>query len=115
MALELEGQVREERAASALEPDDTLTDLLGTELKASDDGASSPDHTPDKPRSAGRAAASREAGFSRDLIDTYFRQMGGAEPLSREAEIALAKRIEAARSSVQASLCRVPMLVGRIA
>jgi RNA polymerase primary sigma factor len=115
MAWELDGQVREERAASALEPDDTLTDLLGTEPKAPDADASERDPTPDKPRSAGGAAASREAGFSRDLIDTYFRQMGGAELLSREDEIALAKRIEAARSSVQTSLCSVPMLVERIA
>src|SRR5262245_64033342 len=116
MALELEGQVREERAASALEPDDTLTDLLGTELKAADADAFSPDRTADKPRSAARATANREAGFSRDLIDTYLRQMGaGAEPLAREDEIALAKRIEAARSSVQTSLCSVPMLVERIA
>jgi RNA polymerase primary sigma factor len=115
MALELEGQVREERAASALEPDDALTDLLGTGPKAPDADASERDLPPDKTRSASRAAASREAGFSRDLIDTYFRQMGGAEPLSREDEIALAKRIEAARFSVQTSLCSVPMLVERIA
>src|SRR5262245_36479725 len=115
MTWEIDGQVREERAASAHELDDTLTDLLGTELKRSDADAPERDPTPDKPRSAGRAAASRETGFSRDLIDTYFRQMGGAELLSREDEIALAKRIEAARSSVQASLCRVPMLVERIA
>jgi RNA polymerase primary sigma factor len=115
MAWEMDGQVREERAGSALAPDDALTDLLGTEPKASDADASERDLTPDKPRSAGRAAASRETGFSRDLIDTYLRQMGGAELLSREDEIALAKRIEAARASVQASLCRVPMLVERIA
>src|SRR5262245_33655644 len=114
MALELEGQVREERAASAREPDDALTDLLGTELKASDADASNLDHASDKSRSAARATANREAGFSRDLIDTYLRQMGASEPLSREDEIALAKRIEAARSSVQASLCRLPMLVERI-
>jgi RNA polymerase primary sigma factor len=115
MDWEIDGQVREEHAASALESRDTLTDLLGPEPKASDTDASERDLTADEPRSAGRAAASREAGFSRDLIDTYFRQMGGAELLSREDEIALAKRIEAARSSVQASLCRVPMLVERIA
>jgi RNA polymerase primary sigma factor len=115
MDWEIDGQVREERAASALESGDTLTDLLGPEPKASDTDASERDPAPDKPHSAGRAAASREAGFSRDLIDTYFRQMGGAELLSRENEIALAKRIEAARSSVQASLCGVPMLVERIA
>ena len=35
----------------------------------------------------------REANFSRDLIDTYFRQMGNAELLSREQELAL-KRVE---------------------
>jgi RNA polymerase primary sigma factor len=115
MDWEIDGQVREECAASALESGDTLTDLLGPEPKASDTDASERDPAPDKPHSAGRAAASREAGFSRDLIDTYFRQMGGAELLSREDEIALAKRIEAARSSVQASLCGVPMLVERIA
>jgi len=115
MAWEIDGQVREERAAPARELDDTLTDLLGTVVKASDADASERDPTPEKPRSAGRAAASREKGFSGDLIDTYFRQMGGAELLSREDEIALAKRIEAARASVQASLCSVPMLVERIA
>jgi RNA polymerase primary sigma factor len=115
MAWEIDGQVREERAASARELDDTVTDLLGTVVKAPDADASERDPTPDKPAGAGRAAASREAGFSRDLIDTYFRQMGGAELLSREDEIALAKRIEAARSSVQASLCSLPMLVERIA
>ena len=115
MDWEIDGQVREERAASALESGDTLTDLLGPQPKASDTDASERDPTPDKPPGASRAAANREAGFSRDLIDTYFRQMGGAELLSREDEIALAKRIEAARSSVQASLCGVPMLVERIA
>src|SRR5262245_33071712 len=115
MAWEIDGQVREERAASARELDDTLTDLLGTELKPSDADASERDPTPEKPRSAGRAAASRETGFSNDLIDTYFRQMGGAELLSREDEIALATRMEAACASAQASLCSVPMLVERIA
>jgi RNA polymerase primary sigma factor len=56
----------------------------------------------------------REANFSRDLIDTYFRQMGNAELLSREQELALAKRIEAAQLSVQQSLCGVPMLIAQI-
>jgi RNA polymerase primary sigma factor len=56
----------------------------------------------------------REANFSRDLIDTYFRQMGNAELLSREQELALAKRIEAAQLGVQQALCAVPMLVAQI-
>jgi RNA polymerase primary sigma factor len=58
--------------------------------------------------------AAREVGFSRDLVDTYFRQMGNAELLSREGEIALAKRIEAAQQAVLQGLSRVPMLIERI-
>jgi RNA polymerase primary sigma factor len=66
-------------------------------------------------RPPGNAVASREASFSRDLIDTYFRQMGKAALLSREEEVALAQRIEAAQQAVLGGLCRVPMLLEHIA
>jgi RNA polymerase primary sigma factor len=65
----------------------------------------------DKPERPGTAA---EAGFSRDLVDTYFRQMGNAELLTREQEIALAQRIEAAQQAVLTGLCRIPMVIERI-
>jgi RNA polymerase primary sigma factor len=52
--------------------------------------------------------------LSRDLIDTYFRQMGGRELLSREGEIALAKRIEAAQLALLKHLFSVPMVVAQI-
>jgi RNA polymerase primary sigma factor len=68
-----------------------------------------------KPANAAAPIASREKNFSRDLIDTYFRQMGDGELLSREQEIALAKRIEAAQINVQKSLTAIPVLIGRIA
>jgi RNA polymerase primary sigma factor len=58
--------------------------------------------------------AGDEAYLSRDLIDTYFRQMGGRELLSREGEIALAKRIEAAHLALLKHLYGVPMVVGQI-
>jgi RNA polymerase primary sigma factor len=64
---------------------------------------------------AAKADPQREPGFSRDLIDTYFRQMGEGELLSREAETALAKRIEAAQQAVVERLCGVPLLMDRIA
>src|ERR1700750_3124187 len=51
---------------------------------------------------------------SPDLVATYFRQMGRRELLSREQEIALAKRIEAAQAALLAGLCGVPMLIARI-
>ena len=60
------------------------------------------------------AKAGDEAYLSRDLIDTYFRQMGGRELLSREGEIALAKRIEAAQLALLKHLFAIPMVVGQI-
>src|SRR5207237_8432622 len=68
-----------------------------------------------KEAAAGVSVPRAEPTFSRDLIDTYFRQMGDGALLSREQEIALAKRIEAAQVAVQGSLCGVPMLIERIA
>lgn len=62
-----------------------------------------------------QAQTRAEADSSRDLVDVYFRQMGNIELLSREDEIALAKRIEASQQAVIEGLCRVPMLVQRIA
>src|SRR5437588_3441283 len=61
----------------------------------------------EKPRTQSRPTS--------DLIDTYFHQMGDAEFLSREEEIALAKRIEAAQQALLAGLCRIPLLGERIA
>ncbi len=53
--------------------------------------------------------------LSGDLTRLYFHQMGNGELLSREDEIALAKRIEAAQRAVLEELCQVPMLIERIA
>jgi len=69
---------------------------------------------------AGRLASSstiaspNSKSFSRDLVDTYFRQMGDAAWLSRDEEIALAKRIEASQRAMLTALCGVPMLAERI-
>jgi RNA polymerase primary sigma factor len=132
MALEMDALYRAEREGSALDRqgtpeqrahDDAFVDLLGLEVGgiAAETDAEEVDTRPAKQDADGAArkpaevaAAAREPAFSRDLIDTYFRQMGDAELLSREEEIALAKRIEAAQLDVVKSLIRVPMLVERI-
>ncbi|MCC6780713.1 MAG: sigma-70 family RNA polymerase sigma factor [Hyphomicrobiales bacterium] len=62
----------------------------------------------------GQAKPAREDGFSRDLVTTYFRQMGNGELLTREQEIALAEQIEAGRSAVLRALCRIPAVIDRI-
>jgi len=59
--------------------------------------------------------ASGGASAPRGLVDTYFRQMGDAAWLSREEEIALAKRIETSQRAMLTALCGTPMLVERIA
>jgi len=114
MAFEMDGGLREEREGSAFERQDALIDFLGTQPKTTGDYATGLGSAENKPCAVGDTAPSREENFSRDLVDTYFRQMGDAGFLSREDEIALAKRIEAARSAVVKGLCSIPMLVERI-
>src|SRR6516165_9475778 len=132
MAYEMDGLVREQRAPLA--PQDDLIELFDRHDAAEQDeavleqqgelpevAAPTVAHSlvgpaaQNKPANAAAPVASREKNFSRDLIDTYFRQMGDGELLSREQEIALAKRIEAAQINVQKSLTAIPVLIGRIA
>ncbi len=67
---------------------------------------------PQEPASDSESEA--ETVFSRDLIDTYFRHMGKDQWLSREQEVAIAKRIEAGQQTILSHLCRIPMLIDQI-
>ena len=75
----------------------------------------STDATENDPIPPAQRSRAENARFSRDLVDAYFRQIGDAGSLSRAEEVALAKRIEAAQRAVLRGLCRVPMVVERIA
>ena len=115
MSFALDNRFRQGDEASVLDRDELPVgrdeagfDLL-EEPKAGESRRPASVATRDQALPAG-ASAAREVGFSRDLIDTYFRQMGDGALLTREEEIALAKRIEAARERVVTLLCRVPML-----
>jgi RNA polymerase primary sigma factor len=44
-----------------------------------------------------------------DPVRMYLREMGSVELLSREGEIAIAKRIEAGRNTMIAGLCESPL------
>jgi RNA polymerase primary sigma factor len=99
-----------ELQSGALEP--TLSDqpsvpTLVSESAANGDG--------NEPARVSAMALQNAASFSRGLVDTYFRQMGNAGALSREEEIALAKRIEASQRAMLTGLCGVPLLIERIA
>jgi RNA polymerase primary sigma factor len=56
-------------------------------------------------KSAAKAPAERTA----DPVRMYLREMGSLELLSREGEIAIAKRIEAGREAMIAGLCESPL------
>src|SRR3569623_335219 len=53
----------------------------------------------------------KEAAYDRtdDPVRMYLREMGSVELLSREGEIAIAKRIEAGRETMIAGLCESPL------
>ena len=98
----------------ALEP--TRCDQASFPTVPGETGASGPaDRDGNELASSSATPPQNAASFSRGLVDTYFRQMGDAAWLSREEEIALAKRIEASQRAVLTGLCRVPMLIERIA
>jgi RNA polymerase primary sigma factor len=56
-----------------------------------------------------RAERSEPAERTDDPVRMYLREMGSVELLSREGEIAIAKRIEAGREAMIAGLCESPL------
>ena len=55
-----------------------------------------------------------DAPRSRDPLDAYFRNLDNAELLSRDEELALAKRIDQAQRALLICLCRIPLIVERV-
>src|SRR3954447_9101949 len=51
-----------------------------------------------------------DAVFTRDLVTTYFRQMGNGDFLTREEETGIARRIENARENMLKGLARIPVV-----
>jgi RNA polymerase primary sigma factor len=64
---------------------------------------------------SGATTVKAEATASRDLVGTYFSQMGAADWLTRDEEIALAKRIEDAQEELLLGVVRIPTAAGRVA
>ena len=59
--------------------------------------------------SAGNTKGEEELGRTDDPVRMYLREMGTVELLSREGEIAIAKRIEAGRGMMIGSVCESPV------
>src|SRR5690606_19524398 len=54
-------------------------------------------------------AKTEPADRTEDPVRMYLREMGSVEPLSREGQIGVAKRIEAGRETMIAGLCESPL------
>ncbi|MGZ5867159.1 MAG: RNA polymerase sigma factor RpoD [Xanthobacteraceae bacterium] len=62
-----------------------------------------------KPKAIAKAEKSVPGERTDDPVRMYLREMGSVELLSREGEIAIAKRIEAGREAMIAGLCESPL------
>ena len=62
-----------------------------------------------KPKAIAKAEKSEPGERTDDPVRMYLREMGSVELLSREGEIAIAKRIEAGREAMIAGLCESPL------
>ncbi|MBX3525897.1 MAG: RNA polymerase sigma factor RpoD [Rhodoblastus sp.] len=74
-----------------------------------DDEAEGGELVESNPRPAVVATRTEPADRTDDPVRMYLREMGSVELLSREGEIAIAKRIEAGREAMIAGLCESPL------
>jgi len=80
--------------------------------EAANDTAEEEEDTPEK-SSAGNVDES-DLGRTDDPVRMYLREMGSVELLSREGEIAIAKRIEAGRDMMIGGICESPLTIQAI-
>jgi RNA polymerase primary sigma factor len=66
------------------------------------------------PAAPAAAAATEDIGRTDDPVRMYLREMGSVELLSREGEIAIAKRIEAGREKMIGAICESPLTIRAI-
>ncbi len=73
----------------------------------------SEDNTPEEAEKGPTAGniADEDIGRTDDPVRMYLREMGSVELLSREGEIAIAKRIEAGREKMIGGICESPLTI----
>ena len=67
-----------------------------------------------EPAAPAAAAPAEDIGRTDDPVRMYLREMGSVELLSREGEIAIAKRIEAGREKMIGAICESPLTIRAI-
>ncbi|MCP5368361.1 MAG: RNA polymerase sigma factor RpoD [Hyphomicrobiales bacterium] len=120
------GHVTYDELNDALPPDqvsseqieDTMTMLseMGisvVENEEADDSAPAADESESESGTGGNVDES-DLGRTDDPVRMYLREMGSVELLSREGEIAIAKRIEAGREMMIGGICESPLTIRAI-
>jgi RNA polymerase primary sigma factor len=106
-----------EMSPDQIEDIQTALSEMGVQIVESDEDAVDPEEPPvdevDEPDPVGDAplVEKRKETIERtdDPVRMYLREMGAVELLSREGEIAIAKRIEAGRDTMILGLCESPI------
>ncbi|GBR07228.1 RNA polymerase sigma factor RpoD [Acetobacter oeni] len=95
--------VENEDNEDAETPEEKAADSEDEEEEPEAEAEAAPEGTPT------RGNVSENAGRTDDPVRMYLREMGSVELLSREGEIAIAKRIEAGRDEMIGGLCESPL------
>ncbi len=99
-----------EMGISVVESEETEEGAAQPEEAAPDDEEPEGGEVVEAPRQTAVTTRSSEpADRTDDPVRMYLREMGSVELLSREGEIAIAKRIEAGREAMIAGLCESPL------
>ena len=102
---------------SAEQIEDTMAMLseLGINVVEAEESEETPsERSSAAPEGEKRGNIDDDIGRTDDPVRMYLREMGSVELLSREGEIAIAKRIEAGREKMIRAICRTPTAIGRI-
>jgi RNA polymerase primary sigma factor len=96
--------------------EDTMTMLseMGINVIDGEEAEETPDQPGVEAPSAAGNLADEDIGRTDDPVRMYLREMGSVELLSREGEIAIAKRIEAGREKMIGALCESPLTMQAI-
>ncbi len=81
----------------------------GEEEEAEEEESEGGDVVEVAPKTPAKSEAKEPSERTDDPVRMYLREMGSVELLSREGEIAIAKRIEAGREAMIAGLCESPL------
>ncbi len=97
-----------------VESEDDFTDDSDADSGTDDDSDSDSNNDSEGEYESGGNIADDDTGRTDDPVRMYLREMGAVELLSREGEIAIAKRIEAGKELMIGGICESPLAIESI-